>query len=84
MAASASDTLQRNTEDACVQRARRGIHLGWRDEATFSNIQDIGRSELIDRMLERWVPVRSLERQAYETRFTARKALVVGIFSGFS
>ena len=84
VAASASDTLQPNTEHACVQRARRGIHLGRRDAPVFLNIQDIGCPELIERMLERWVPVRSLERQAYETRCTARKTLAIGLFSGFS
>jgi hypothetical protein len=84
VAASASDTLQPNTEHACVQRARRRIHLGRRDGGAFLNIQDIGCSELIDRMLERWVPVHSLERQAYETRCTARKTLAIGLFSGFS
>ena len=83
VAASAPDTLQPNTEHACVQRARRGIHLGRRDGAAFLNIQDIGCSELIERMLERWVPVHSLERQAYETRCTARKTLAIGLFSGF-
>ena len=83
-AASASDTLQPSTEHACVQRARRGIHLGRRDGPAFLNIQDIGCSELIECMLERWGPVHSLERQAYETRCTARKRPSrLGYFLGF-
>ena len=36
MAASASDTLQPNTEHACVQRARRGIHLLGKHEWRFA------------------------------------------------
>ena len=40
-----------------------GIH-----GAIVVDIQDIGRFELIERMLERWVPVHSLERLAYEMR----------------
>ena len=46
--------------------------------------EDIGFSELIERMLERWGPVHFLERQAYETRCTARKRPSrLGYFLGF-
>jgi hypothetical protein len=82
-AASASDTLQPNTEHACVQRARRGIHLGRRDGAAFLNIQDIGCSELIERMLERWVPVHSLERQATRRDAPPERPSRLGYFLGF-
>ena len=82
VAASAPDTLQPNTEHACVQRARRRIHLGRRDGAAFLNIQDIGCSELIERMLERWVPVHSLERQAARRDAPPERPSRLGYFLG--
>ena len=40
--------------------------MGRRDGAAFLTIQDSGCSAPIDLMLERWVPVHSLERRTYE------------------